>query len=152
MSTKGGETIKDMQNASGCKINVSPASGRDVEREIGLVGTRDSIERAKATIMEKVRSVVSILVCVASFCIKLMSLQQDKNRAGGGMQRGQMSADYSTATPQQSYGSQTNQSQGGDPDPYAAYGGYQNYVALWYSSLQANAGQPDSHPQGSPGS
>ena len=43
----GGETIKDMQNQTGCKINVSPASGRDVEREIGLIGTRHAIEAAQ---------------------------------------------------------------------------------------------------------
>lgn len=47
-----------MQNATGCKINVTPASGRDIEREIGLIGSRDSIEGAKNAIWEKVRSVV----------------------------------------------------------------------------------------------
>ena len=57
---KGGETIKEMQNSTGCKINVSQPSGRDVEREIGLIGTRDSIEFAKRAIMEKVRAVVRL--------------------------------------------------------------------------------------------
>ena len=51
-----------MQNATGCKINVSPATGRDVERDIGLVGSRMSIERAKHAIQEKVRAVVSIFL------------------------------------------------------------------------------------------
>jgi len=55
----GGESIKDMQNMTGCKINVSPASGRDVEREIGLVGSRHAIEQAKRAILEKVDAVVS---------------------------------------------------------------------------------------------
>ncbi|KAI9875087.1 MAG: hypothetical protein M1823_007548, partial [Watsoniomyces obsoletus] len=41
---KGGETIKDMQNQTGCKINVSPASGRDIQREIGLIGSRNAID------------------------------------------------------------------------------------------------------------
>jgi far upstream element-binding protein len=57
---KGGETIKDMQNTTGCKINVSQSSGPgETEREIGLVGTRDSIERAKRAIEDKVEAVVS---------------------------------------------------------------------------------------------
>jgi far upstream element-binding protein len=47
-----------MQNSTGCKINVSPASGRDIEREIGLVGTRQAIDLAKRAIMEKVDAVV----------------------------------------------------------------------------------------------
>ncbi|RMD40684.1 hypothetical protein DV735_g4421, partial [Chaetothyriales sp. CBS 134920] len=54
---KGGETIKDMQNHTGCKINVSPASGRDIQREIGLIGSRAAIESAKKAIMAKVDAV-----------------------------------------------------------------------------------------------
>lgn len=50
-----------MQVQTNCKINVSPASGRDVEREIGLVGPRNAIEAAKRAIMEKVHAVVSLL-------------------------------------------------------------------------------------------
>ena len=46
-----------MQAETGCKINVSP--GQEAEREIGLVGSRDAIERAKLAIMEKVHTVVS---------------------------------------------------------------------------------------------
>jgi far upstream element-binding protein len=58
---KGGETIKDMQNTTGCKINVSPSSGPgETEREIGLVGSRDSIERAKRAIEDKVEAVVCL--------------------------------------------------------------------------------------------
>jgi far upstream element-binding protein len=56
---KGGETIKDIQATSGCKVNVSPSSGPgEVERQIGLIGTRDAIERAKQAIMDKVEAVV----------------------------------------------------------------------------------------------
>lgn len=55
----GGETIKDMQATTGCKINVSPASGQDFQREIGLVGSRASIEQAKRAITDKVNAVVS---------------------------------------------------------------------------------------------
>ena len=57
---KGGETIKDMQSSTGCKINVSPPNGRDIRREIGLVGSRHAIEAAKRAIDEKVRAVVSL--------------------------------------------------------------------------------------------
>ncbi|KAK8165595.1 hypothetical protein BKA80DRAFT_84746 [Phyllosticta citrichinensis] len=59
LTRAGGETIKEMQNSTGCKINVSQASGADIEREIGLVGTRQSIEDAKQAIWEKVDTVVS---------------------------------------------------------------------------------------------
>lgn len=56
---KGGETIREMQNVTGCKINVSqqPQPGQS-EREIELVGTRDAINQAKAAIEEKVEAVV----------------------------------------------------------------------------------------------
>jgi len=57
---KGGETIREMQNVTGCKINVSQSSGPgETEREIGLVGSRDAINRAKRAIEDKVEAVVS---------------------------------------------------------------------------------------------
>jgi far upstream element-binding protein len=57
---KGGETIKEMQSTTGCKINVSPSSGPgEVEREIGLIGSREAIAAAKHAIEEKVDAVVS---------------------------------------------------------------------------------------------
>ncbi|KAI4162128.1 MAG: hypothetical protein LQ342_004298 [Letrouitia transgressa] len=132
---KGGETIKEMQNVTGCKINVTPASGRDIEREIGLVGSRSAIDAAKRAITDKVQAV------------------EEKNRSGAGQrdQRDQRDDRYSGrndqyAQNQQPYGQQQNmqpQAQpGGDAaDPYAPYGGYQNYVALWYSSLQTQGQQ-----------
>ena len=57
---KGGETIKQMQHDTGCKINVQQASGRDVERPIELVGDYGAIERAKSALWEKVEQVVSV--------------------------------------------------------------------------------------------
>lgn len=58
---KGGETIREMQNVTGCKINVAQSSGPgEVQREIALIGTRDSIARAKQAIDEKVDAVVRI--------------------------------------------------------------------------------------------
>jgi far upstream element-binding protein len=57
---KGGETIRDMQSTTGCKINVPPSSGPgEVEREIGLIGSRDAIVAAKRAIEDKVEEVVS---------------------------------------------------------------------------------------------
>lgn len=59
---KGGETIREMQNNTGCKINVAQSSGPgEVQREIALIGSRDSIARAKQAIDEKVEAVVSKL-------------------------------------------------------------------------------------------
>lgn len=56
---KGGEAIREMQSNTGCKINVSQSSGPgETEREIGLVGSRDAIERAKQAIEEKVEASV----------------------------------------------------------------------------------------------
>jgi len=53
-----------MQSDTGRKINVSQASGADIEREIGLVGTRQAIEDAKRAIWDKVDQVVrGRLVC-----------------------------------------------------------------------------------------
>jgi far upstream element-binding protein len=143
---KGGETIREMQNSSACKINVSQASGADVERDIELVGTKEAIEKAKESIWEKVDAV------------------KDKSGGYGGGRRGGPPRDnrdnyndrYSQGQQQYSaYGGQQQQQQqpqqgATDPavDPYAAWGGYQNYVAMWYAALaQNNQGQA----QGAPG-
>lgn len=56
---KGGETIKEMQNVTGCKINVAPpAHGPDITREIGLIGSHNSIDQAKRAVWDKVNAVV----------------------------------------------------------------------------------------------
>ena len=58
---KGGEAVRDMQDTTNCKINVSQPSGRDIEREIELIGSNYSIQQADAAIQEKVRAVVGIM-------------------------------------------------------------------------------------------
>ena len=58
---KGGETIKQMQNQTGCKINVNQPKNPDIQRQIDLVGPRGAIEAAKRVIWEKVDTVVSII-------------------------------------------------------------------------------------------
>ncbi|CAN8104395.1 unnamed protein product [Discula destructiva] len=156
---KGGETIREMQNTTGCKINVSqqPQPGQS-EREIELVGTREAINQAKVAIEEKVEAV-----------------KQKSNgggysdRGGGGGRggrgghhqqrdydnsgRGQASNQYSGDQYSGDQGASAAQAQqlgaDGQADPYAAYGGYQNYLALWYQSVsnaavvgQGGANQP----------
>ncbi|KAG5983626.1 hypothetical protein E4U55_007682 [Claviceps digitariae] len=118
---KGGETIRDMQNTTGCKINVAQSSGPgEVQREIALIGSRDSISRAKLAIEEKVDAV----------------RQKSGDRSGPPRGRGHQDLDR----PSYSQGPDTSAnppraSSGDGSDPYAQYGGYQNYVALWYQSL-----------------
>ncbi|CAK1354143.1 RNA-binding protein Nova-1 [Cercospora beticola] len=54
---KGGETIKDMQRTSGCKINVNQPQPPDVHRNIDLAGTARAMEEAERIIWEKVETV-----------------------------------------------------------------------------------------------
>ncbi|TDZ38493.1 Far upstream element-binding protein 2 [Colletotrichum spinosum] len=147
---KGGETIRDMQNGTGCKINVAQSSGPgEVQREIALIGSRESIERAKQAIEEKVDAV--------------KNSGGGHDRGGGG--RGRQNHDFDRSYSQQ--GSNPQASGSANPpaaqapvgadgaDPYAQYGGYQNYLALWYQSLVyqqqqggagAQPGQPGAQP------
>ncbi|KAG7294657.1 hypothetical protein NEMBOFW57_004734 [Staphylotrichum longicolle] len=129
---KGGETIREMQNMTGCKINVSQSSGPgEVEREIGLVGSRDSIAMAKRAIEDKVDAA------------------RQKSAGGGGRGRGQH-RDFDNPN----YGQPSNTSSaplnvpsagaapaaaagGNQADPYAMYVGYENYIALWWQSQLA---------------
>lgn len=66
---KGGEAIREMQNSTGCKINVQPSQGREAEREIQLIGSRDAIESAKRAIQEKVVAAVrgSPAICFVKY-------------------------------------------------------------------------------------
>ncbi|KAI0391005.1 hypothetical protein F5Y17DRAFT_33555 [Xylariaceae sp. FL0594] len=143
---KGGETIREMQNVTGCKINVSQSSGPgETEREIGLVGSRDAIARAKRAIEDKVEAV------------------RQKNSRGpsdggrGGRNHGQNRRDWDNPNNynSNSHSSHNNGSHGGasdsqnaappngangGDDPYAMYGGYQQYIALWYQALAQQQG------------
>lgn len=137
---KGGETIKEMQNITACKINVTPSSGSgETEREIGLVGSRNAISQAKAAIMEKVDAV----------------RQKNGGRSGGN--RG--NNDYGDRNySQQQYGQPQGQAApaaaaavaaapgGAEADPYAPYGGYQGYLAMWYMMQQAQQQQQGGAP------
>lgn len=56
---KGGESIKEMQNSTGCRINVNQPQQPDIERQIDLQGDYGAIEAAKRAIQDKVDTVVS---------------------------------------------------------------------------------------------
>ena len=202
---------------SGCKINVSPSSGPlEVEREVGLIGTRESIENAKRTIEEKVDAVVRLRPsCILStttehalpcYChlpvVPLESgehgetndiifcVQRLGNRSGGGGgggasymgdpyndrqahggpsslsprpaasgSYGGQTASNETSSMQGNYAGPTAATGGGAPagdastgasgetDPYAAYGGYNNYVAMWYAAMAQQQQQQQQNPQ-----
>lgn len=148
-----------MQSDTGCKINVSQAQGADIEREIGLVGTRQAIEDAKRAIWEKVDQVVSLTA--ASPNSPTNYSQREKNnsrRRDNGSGNSGYDNNYSQGQPPaQAYGAapagQPPAAAAAPPggaaaDPYAVYGGYQNYLAMWYASFaQQNGGQP---PAGAP--
>ncbi|KND92456.1 Far upstream element-binding protein 3 [Tolypocladium ophioglossoides CBS 100239] len=142
---KGGETIREMQNTTGCKINVAQSSGPgEVQREIALIGSRDSIARAKLAIEEKVDAV--------------RQKSGGGGGGGGGRSRGHQDLDrggpYSQPGPTPSANPAPQASTGDAADPYAQYGGYQNYVSLWYQSLmyqQQQGGQGASDGAPAPG-
>lgn len=156
-----------MQNQTGCKINVTQPAGADVDREVGLIGSRAAINDAKRVIWDKVDQVVS-------FCHvnPRASGANRKQREKSGARRGNRDQDnnynnersggYTQSLPSQQpqqnqgfgfpYGQMANMqtpqqpqsdAQQGDPasDPYAPYGGYANYVAMWYASQMAQQGQ-----------
>ena len=123
-----------MQADTGCKINVSQASGADIEREIGLVGTRQAIDDAKRTIWDKVDQVVRDTPRLVS-----PRLANSKQQPSYGQPAAQPGAAQAPA-----------QGDAAAVDPYAAYGGYQNYLNLWYSSIGYQAQQQPGQ-QGPPG-
>lgn len=125
---KGGETIREMQDRTGCKINVSPASGRDIEREIGLIGTRNAIEAAKRAILEKVDAVSA-----------RGRSQSEPNYDRYAAATSSNAYPVSNVTPQVAAPA-TGQAAGG-ADPYAPWGGYENYARMWYAAVAAQQGQ-----------
>ncbi|KAF1343744.1 hypothetical protein EJ07DRAFT_170124 [Lizonia empirigonia] len=119
---KGGETIKQMQSDTGCKINVSQASGADIE----------PIDDAKQAIWDKVDQVRE----------KNNSRRRDNGAAPAALWSGSSSGTASCTC--------SRCPAGGAADPYAIYGGYQNYLAMWYASF-AQQQQQGGAPPGPPG-
>lgn len=157
LTSTGGETIKQMQSETGCKINVSQASGADIEREIGLVGTRQAIDDAKQAIWDKVDQVVSYTLSLCQTCTNPRQKEKNNSRR---QDRGGQDNYSQQQQPQQSFGQAAPQGQtpapaagapaNGAADPYAIYGGYQNYLAMWYASF-AQQQQQGGAPPGPPG-
>lgn len=103
---KGGETIKDMQRTTGCKINVNQPKPPDVHRDIDLAGTARAMEEAERVIWEKVETV----------------RERDASRGGGG--GGGQNAGYGGGRDQGSsqYGAYSQQQAPAVPS-YGQYGG-----------------------------
>lgn len=148
---KGGETIKEMQSTHSCKINVSQPVGPDITRQIDLIGSRSAIEGAKTAIYQKVQTVVCTIVESHSSAFTNFIRQREK--------QGTLRADtmppqhahdpYAQHRPQPAYGypaagPPAHQAMPPVPeaDPYAAYGGYAAYVALWQQSIGYQGGAP----------
>jgi far upstream element-binding protein len=97
------------------------------------------------------------------------SKQEDKNRAQGGQTGRQQPGQEQYNRSSQQSANASGYASGGYPgqsdsqaaadggaDPYAAYGGYQNYVNMWYAALgqqqqqQGGMGQPPGQPGAGP--
>ncbi|KAI5285205.1 hypothetical protein KEM52_002545 [Ascosphaera acerosa] len=116
---KGGETIREIQNIAQCRVNIHQTDKRAVDRQVDLIGLPPAIEVAKTIIQEKVDSVPQQLP------------SQNPSQAPGQAQ----------APPQGQPQGVDGANGGGAADPYAAFGGYQNYVAMWYSACSSSRGR-----------
>jgi rRNA processing protein Krr1/Pno1 len=148
---KGGETIKDLQKTTGCKINVNQPRPPDHTRDIDLAGTSRSMADAERVIWEKVEVV-----------------RQRDSAAGRGGQRGGGGGGsydgYSQQPPVSGYGQymptqnqappqmpafqmpmsgqQSMPQAGGDQSSSDPYGGWtQQALYQWYAQQMANVQQ-----------
>ncbi|KAK4547934.1 hypothetical protein LTR36_010653 [Oleoguttula mirabilis] len=168
---KGGETIKDMQRTTGCKINVNQPSRPDVSRKIDLAGTARSMSEAERVIWEKVETVKQ----------RDAAAGRSHNGGGGGGYDQEPSGYDGYSQPQQQqpmpgYGQYMPPAQSQAPpqmpafqmpiaqqatpqpgsdgqgasDPYAAWGGQAQFMAQWYAQQMANL-QQGGQPGGAPG-
>lgn len=158
---KGGETIKDLQKTSGCKINVNSPKPPDQFRNIDLAGSSQSMAEAERVIWEKVRTVQERDAAGGG--------RGNQGRGGGGGGRNNSGGDYgysqqpSTAPAVPGYGqymspaqqpqappsipgfqmpAPTQSTPQPDPnDPYAAWGGQAAVYAQWYQQQMTNLQQ-----------
>ena len=161
---KGGETIKDMQRTTGCKINVNQPKPPDVTRNIDLAGTSRSMAEAERVIWEKVDTVRQRDAAAgrshgggrdAGQYDGYSQPQQQPAVPGYGQYMPsaqappQMPAFQMPMSIQQSTQQPTDQS---SSDPYAAWGGQQAFLQQWYAQQMANLGQqPPPSSGGAPG-
>lgn len=160
---KGGETIKDLQRTSGCKINVNSPKPPDKFRNIDLAGSQSSMAEAERVIWEKVRTVQE----------RDAAAGRGGGGRGGSAQGGGQDYGYSQQpaaapavpgygsymapaaqqtqaapsipgfqmpTPQQNQ-QQPQQQSSDQSDPYAAWGGQAAYYAQWYQAQMAQLQQ-----------
>lgn len=162
---KGGETIKDMQRTTGCKINVNQPSRPDVTRKIDLAGSSRSLAEAERIIWEKVETVRQR----DSAAGRGRGESAGPGSMGGGMGGGydgysqpqaqppmpgfgqymppaqgqappQMPAFQMPTPVQQAAPMQQPGTDGQQGDPFAAWGGQANLMA-WYAQQMANMQQ-----------
>ncbi|KAI7342594.1 hypothetical protein KC354_g16213 [Hortaea werneckii] len=170
---KGGETIKDMQRTTGCKINVNQPSRPDVTRKIDLAGNSRSMAEAEGIIWEKVETVRQRDAAAGRSHGRDSSgpsmgggydgysqMQAQPPMPGFGqfmppaqgqappqMPAFQMPTPVQQSTPVQQQQQQPPPAGDGQNDPYAAWGGQANLMA-WYAQQMANMQQGG---QGAPG-
>lgn len=152
---KGGETIKDMQRTSGCKINVNQPQPPDVTRNIDLAGTPRAMEEAERIIWEKVETV------------RQRDSAAGRTQGGGGRDHGAPSYDsysqqpaapppvpgygqYMPPAPQvppqmPAFQMSSAQQQGPTPTAQSQNGqndAYQQWYAQWYQQMANQGGAP----------
>lgn len=157
---KGGETIKDMQRTTGCKINVNQPSRPDVTRKIDLAGNSRAMAEAERVIWEKVETVKQRDAAAG----RSHGGRDDQSSGYGGYSQQQqqqqpsmpaygqyMPPTQAQAPPQMPAFQMPQMAQQATPqpgsdgqgasDPYAAYGGQAAYFAQWYQQQMANIQQ-----------
>ncbi|KAM5442001.1 hypothetical protein MferCBS31731_002830 [Microsporum ferrugineum] len=144
---KGGETIRELQSFSGCKINILPLVGREPEREVTFYGSQTAIDAAKRAVMAKVEA-----------ALKNRSQGARRDDSYSQQPQYQQQQSYSQDSNSQQHQQQQQQQQqqamqagvGDGTDPYAMYGGYENYMAMWYAAMaqqQQQQQQQQQYPQ-----
>ncbi|KAL5606893.1 hypothetical protein BROUX41_003270 [Berkeleyomyces rouxiae] len=156
---KKGETIREIQATSGCKINVtqSAPNGDDSQRSIGLIGTPDAIRQAKAAISDRIDTMRQRQATSGPYGGPRRDDRNDyDNRARGPRDNGGYAPRHSgpptSHTPHAAARPGDNGAPApGEPDPYAQYGGYQNYLTMWYQQWMSQAAaQGQAPPAGQP--
>ncbi|PHH54752.1 Far upstream element-binding protein 3 [Ceratocystis fimbriata CBS 114723] len=155
---KKGETIREIQATSGCKINVTQGApnGDDSQRSIGLIGTPDAIRQAKGAISDRIDAMRQRQATSGPYGGPRRDDRNDYDNRGRAPRDNGGYGTRHTGAPQSnpSHGAPRPSDNGppaaGDPDPYAQYGGYQNYLTLWYQQWMTQASQGQAPAAGQP--
>ncbi|RPB01007.1 eukaryotic type KH-domain (KH-domain type I) [Choiromyces venosus 120613-1] len=156
---KGGETIKEMQSSTGCRINVSSQFQQgDPEREIALAGTREAIARARIAIEEKVEASTRSAPPTrpSHFTPSDQQQQSQQQPTWPTYALPQPTSNSPPAPTSNSTTPATGAAAGTVPpgipgtaqdDPYAPYGGYQAYCAMYYAMMMQQQQQQQQQQQ-----